>query len=128
MEGLLAALPRHGFAIEVAGVTYENRQDLIDPSLVGSEVFLLRDKSNEYDENAIRVFRHDGECLGFVPSRYAQRLVCHAEYQDLTGVVVAVVGGTPNKRYKGVRLWVWDATGCPLPREAMFAEGGGNNE
>lgn len=128
MKGLLEALPREGFEIAVAGVTHENRQDLIDPSLVGSEVFLLRDKSNRHDEYAIRVYRHDGECLGFVPKCYARHLAPFAEYQELVGVVAAVVGGTPERRRKGIRLWVWDDMGRPLPKEAMLAEGGGSHE
>lgn len=126
MKGMLQVLPKDGIEIGVAGVTFENRQDLIDPSIVGSEVFLLRDKSNGYDENAIRVLRHDGACIGFVPKRYSRHLAPFAEYQDLSGVVVAVVvGGTPDKRIRGVRLWVWDDMGRPLPKYAMSAEVGG---
>lgn len=128
MKGTLQALPRNGFEIEVAGVTYENRQDLINPNLVGSEVFLIRDKANEYDEFAIRVIRHDGECLGFIPIRCSRHLAPFAEYQGLSGVVKAVVGGTPEKSIKGVRVWVWDDEGHRLPLDAMLAEGGGSNE
>ena len=126
MRGTAQALPRNGFELEVAGVTYENRQDLIDPSLIGSEVFLIRDKANDFDEFAIRVLRNDGECLGFVPKRCSRHLAPFAECQGLSGIVKAVVGGTPEKTIKGVRVWVWDDEGRSLPIAAM-TEGGGSH-
>lgn len=123
MRGTTRALPRNAFEIEVAGVTFNNRQDLIDLSLVGSEVFLIRDKGNTHDDFAIGVLRHDGEQLGFIPMSHSRALAPPAEYQALSGVVKEVVGGTPEKPCKGLRLWVWDDEGCTLA--AMLAASGG---
>lgn len=128
MKGTAQVLPRNGFELEVAGVTYENRQDLIDPSLVGSEVFLILDKANDFDDFAIRVLRQDGQCLGFIPKRCSRHLAPFAEHQGLSGVVKAVVGGTAEKTYKGLRIWVWDDEGRALPIAAMLAEGGDTRE
>ena len=57
--------------IKVAGVSWENRQELISNLEVGSDVFLVRDPENKYDKNAIAVKTADNIQIGWIPKVFA---------------------------------------------------------
>lgn len=64
--------------ITLAGVTAENRQEVIHELVINSGIpdfMLIREPNNPYDPNAIRVDVWGFEmAVGFVPRRVAQRL------------------------------------------------------
>jgi len=64
------------FKIKVAGVTYENRQDTIkDLNEVVDELELVREPSNQYDENAIKIMIKESNIdIGYVPRNVAKAL------------------------------------------------------
>ncbi|MCD8199432.1 MAG: DEAD/DEAH box helicase, partial [Coriobacteriaceae bacterium] len=62
------------FNTKVVGVTFENRQDVIETLEAGEELQLVREPENEFDENAIAVRRRDGTQLGYLNRQLAERL------------------------------------------------------
>jgi single-stranded-DNA-specific exonuclease len=58
----------------VAGVTFDNRQDVIARLGVNEQIWLLREPDNVHDANAIMVLRDNGELVGFIPHDLAVRL------------------------------------------------------
>ena len=62
------------YTINVAGVSWENRQELIKELKVDSEVILLRDPTNQYDKNAIAVKTKENIQIGWVPKKIAEVL------------------------------------------------------
>lgn len=62
------------YTINVAGVSWENRQDLIPKLKIGTEVELARDPNNQYDKNAIAVKAEDGSQIGWIPKTVAEVL------------------------------------------------------
>lgn len=62
------------YAINLAGVTWENRQDIVSKIIVGTEVILQRDYNNQHDKNAIAVKLNKDLQIGWIPKRYAEVL------------------------------------------------------
>lgn len=64
----------------LAGINYEDRIEIINKYLdIRDFVFLVRDNSNSFSKNAIRIYLKNGMCIGFVPENYASNL---AYYMD----------------------------------------------
>ena len=92
---------------KVVGVTFDNREVFVEQFINGSnqKVILKKDKNNEYDENAIKVY---GECLlnnqlksgelGYLSANLAAKL---KDFNSIYGTVNAV--NQPNK----IRLDIW---------------------
>ena len=62
---------------KLAGVTFENRQDIIMDLKLESDVVLMRDYKNEYDKNAIKVltnFNKEQIQIGWIPRDLASVL------------------------------------------------------
>jgi len=62
-----------GFFTKIAGVSHTNpdgtdRQGLIRRCSVGEFLRLVREPANPYDRNAVKVLRHNGDQLGYIPS------------------------------------------------------------
>ena len=64
---LYPAIPK---SFNVAGVTFEGRQDLIRQLNQDSVYFLVPEPDNEYDPNAVQVIA-DCQCIGYVPRELA---------------------------------------------------------
>ena len=54
------------FHTKIVGVTFEGRQRIVGKLNVGEQLKLIRDPSNTYDSNAIKVINTIGEQAGFL--------------------------------------------------------------
>ena len=85
----------------VAGVSY--RQDAISRCSEGQAVQLIRDPSNEHDQNAIEV--HAGEHIGFIPKDEAEFLALYLDFcgrESVEATIDSMTGGTDEKPTIGV--------------------------
>ena len=66
----------HGRVIttRVVGVTFENRQEIVACLRRADRVWLDREPTNPYDENAISVCRENGEQIGYLNRHLAASL------------------------------------------------------
>ena len=55
----------------VAGVTFENRQENISRININTPIKLVRDPENTHDSNAVKVMTIDKKMLGWIPRRKA---------------------------------------------------------
>lgn len=60
--------------INLAGVTMENRQNIIAQLDPHTPILLIRDSFNQYDKNAIAVKTINGVMIGWIPKQYASIL------------------------------------------------------
>ena len=90
----------------IAGVSFGNRQSTIALLKVGEEVLLIREAENVYDENAIRVYREDGNDLGFIPKELAAKLVSKFDQygQAVIARIVSIYSGYTPGSMRGVLL------------------------
>lgn len=82
------------FNTKVAGVTFENRQDVIAELEPGVELKLERQPQNEFDPNAIAVTLLDGRQLGFLGKHLAAVLAPDMDDGvEYDAAVSAITGG-----------------------------------
>ena len=74
--------PGNAITCNVAGVTFENRQKVISALSIGADVFIIRDRANVYDENAIEVFCYYGErkSIGYIPKEISGHIAKYFDY------------------------------------------------
>jgi hypothetical protein len=60
------------FFTKVAGVTFNDRQQMITRCYEGERLFLIREPDNPKDKGAIKIMRGNGEHLGYVPRDVAR--------------------------------------------------------
>ena len=67
----------HGRVIttKVVGVTFEGRQDVIARMQMGDRVWLEMEPDNQFDHNAIKVSRSNGEKIGYLNRFLATRVI-----------------------------------------------------
>jgi single-stranded-DNA-specific exonuclease len=70
----------------VVGVTFNGRQTVIARLFAGEEILLKREPTNQYDRNAIRVERNDGQQIGYI-NRYLAAIL--AQFFDAHNKPVA---------------------------------------
>lgn len=93
----------------VAGVSFENRQEVIGSINVGDRVYLIRDEENKFDTNAIGVFISGSEdrnfkSIGFLPKEIAAKIfkyfdlytsdefICKGKVVELTHTTNQLIG------------------------------------
>lgn len=80
--------------LKVAGVTYENRQEIIKKELnIGSAVKLIREQDNKFDRFAVKIETLKGKQIGYVPkekSEFVSRIL--DKKHTLTGKVSSIRG------------------------------------
>jgi len=54
----------------IAGVSFDNRQTVLEKVMEGDAVLFEKEPHNDYDENAVRISLLDGSQLGYVPREY----------------------------------------------------------
>jgi hypothetical protein len=59
----------------VAGVTFNGRQSIVAQLSIGEQILLIREPTNYYDHNAIRVERKKGQQIGYLNRFLAANLV-----------------------------------------------------
>ncbi|MDM5314923.1 HIRAN domain-containing protein [Fictibacillus sp. b24] len=80
------------FTTNLAGVTYEGRQEIIAQTKTLDPIKLKRDKNNQYDRNAVGVYNARGKSLGWVPKGYAANIAPHMDkgiefYAEIKNIV-----------------------------------------
>ena len=95
------------FHTKVVGVTYNNRQKAIRSLQEGDEIFLVREPSNPYDENAILVVSRKRGDIGHIPRELAAQI---APLMDAInglgeGTVFRLTGGTQDYPTRGVEIF-----------------------
>ena len=58
----------------IAGVIFEDRQSYIKVLKVGYKLWLIREPSNQFDQNAIRILDSKKNHLGYIPKKIASTL------------------------------------------------------
>jgi len=71
--------------VELKGIQYDNRENVLADCTVGDPVILKRESYNKYDRNAIAVLSSDGRMLGYLP----RKSMSLAKYLDNDGKIVA---------------------------------------
>jgi hypothetical protein len=64
-------MPVQTIKTRVVGVTFENRQEEIKKIEVGETVLLIREPSNRFDKNAIKVVRLNHNDIGYIKKEMA---------------------------------------------------------
>lgn len=95
------------FYSSLAGVTFENRQLLVQKLFVGQELILKRIPDNPYDCNAIAVYdSYSFEQVGFIKKYVAANLapVMDREDRKVYCMVKEITGG--KERFLGVNILI----------------------
>jgi len=58
----------------VAGVTFEGRQDVIKNLKLGQTIKLIREHNNRYDNNAIKITTIDNKSIGYINRKLAEQI------------------------------------------------------
>lgn len=97
------------FNTNIAGVTFDNRQELLKKCTVNQKVFIKWDKDNPYSKNghALSVFttiNNKNELLGHIPESQTDKLFNKYEKQftndssfTINGYILKITGGTQDK-------------------------------
>jgi single-stranded-DNA-specific exonuclease len=88
----------------VVGVTFENRQAVVELLTEREQVFLVREPDNPFDSNAVKVTRWDHQQFGYLDRELAKIL---APRMDRYGrFIKATVSRLIGEFYKGSTLGV----------------------
>lgn len=60
--------------VSVVGINYENRKESVDKLKINDNVYLVRERENQYDENAISVVDKENKKLGYVEREKAKEI------------------------------------------------------
>ena len=98
-------------------------QDAIWHCRKGDRVILIREPKNPHDENAVAVFREDGEQIGYLPrdnAEWVARVIDGGK--KVEAKIEWITGGTRDKPFRGV---VIDVDTTPGYQGTEKAETGG---
>lgn len=119
---------------KVSGVTYKNDanieiQNILPLLKEGGRIYCIRDYSNKYDSNAIKVFyfsKHESIHIGYIKRELAAEIAPfldkHSEC-DLDGIVEEVTGGNGNSYGCNIRLWIQNPDEPSYEEIKCFQEG-----
>lgn len=96
---------REEFFTKVVGVTFENRQEVVQTLHEGEQIRLVREPANRFDPNAIRVENLQGDQLGFLNSRMAKHLAPVLDKGGEYRVLISSITGGQDKNL-GVNILV----------------------
>lgn len=60
------------FRSKIMGITFDKRMDFVKQLKQGEQIFLVREKDNQYDKNAVRVQNKAGEHLGYLKKELSE--------------------------------------------------------
>lgn len=85
------------FHTKIAGVSFDNRQEVIRDLGAGVALKLLREPDNVHDPNAIRIITKSGLDIGFLNARLAKQLAPYIDRgETYEAVITDVTGGGDN--------------------------------
>ena len=97
------------FNTNIAGVTFDNRQELLKKCTINQKVFIKWDKNNIYSKtgHALAVYtiiNNKTEMLGYIPEHETEKLFRKYEKQfvndssfTINGYILKITGGTQDK-------------------------------
>jgi single-stranded-DNA-specific exonuclease len=91
------------FYTKVAGVTFDNRQTVVEKLYEGEKLYLFRDPNNPYDGNAVKVENSSGQQVGFLNARLAKHFALLLDRGEQYLTYVSQVTGGKEKNY-GVNI------------------------
>jgi single-stranded-DNA-specific exonuclease len=78
----------------VVGVTFENRQEVVALLIEGEQVYLIREKENAFDPNAIKVCRWNSQQVGYLSRELAKVIAPRMDrYRRPAPAFVSVITG-----------------------------------
>jgi hypothetical protein len=83
------------FPIGIVGESFENRQDIIKHCKAGDRCYLVHEKSNKYDSNAVAVMHQSGHKIGYIAKQTNEHFV----YDLNNGVMIDAVIKSINGEY-----------------------------
>ena len=92
------------FYTKAAGVTFENRQAIVEQLVAGQPLELVRERDNVHDENAIAVMA-DGEQIGYLKRNIARHLAPNFDQGISYEAMVVQVTGSAEKNW-GVNIFI----------------------
>ena len=92
------------FYTKAAGVTFENRQAIVEQLVAGQPLELVRERDNIHDENAIAVMA-DGEQIGYLKRNIARHLAPNFDQGISYEAMVVQVTGSAEKNW-GVNIFI----------------------
>lgn len=101
-----ASINTSTFYLKVAGVTYDNRQDIIKTLKAGDTLKFRAEINNAYDEYAVSVLTSDGRSIGFIDKEHNRSIHKNLRAGKEYNVEVAnITGGGYGMNY-GVNIKV----------------------
>lgn len=118
---------------KVSGVTYKNDKDLDIQSILPllkeeGRIYCIRDYSNEYDSNAIKVYyftQRESIHIGYIKKELAAEIAPFLDEHpecDLDGAVEEVTGGNGNSYGCNIRIWITDPSELSYEEIKAFQE------
>lgn len=92
------------FYTKIVGVTFENRQEVVQTLVAGQPLELVRERDNVYDENAIAVFA-DGRQAGYLKRPISQHLAPNFDEGIAYTAMVVQVTGSAEKNW-GANIFI----------------------
>jgi len=108
--------PGSRICTRVAGVTFNGRQSIVAQLCIGEQILLIREPTNYYDHNAIRVERKKGQQIGYLNRFLAANLVRFFDTHNEP--VSANVQCLTGSRQNGYSLGVVITFNVPEPESA----------
>lgn len=91
------------FYTKVAGVTFENRQEIVFRLNEGEKLLLLREPDNSFDTSAVKVVTQKGEQVGYLNAKLAKHFAPLLDRGESYVAFVSQVTGGSGKNY-GVNI------------------------
>lgn len=114
---------------KIVGVTRHNhdgsdRQEIARNCRPGEPLALRREPDNAQDQNAVAVFRENGDQVGYLSASVAERLAPLLDARaPITAVVSEVTGGTEDHPSYGVNIRIHDGNGTAQHDAAPATKG-----
>lgn len=90
----------------IAGITFENRQEYIKNLKVGDKLKIVRDPSNQFDCNAIRLLDAKNNQLGFIPKEIAEKLAPEIDMGRCYNIIICSIKPIDYDEHLGVEILV----------------------
>jgi single-stranded-DNA-specific exonuclease len=92
----------HFIETRVVGVTFENRQEVVELLTEREQVYLIREPDNAFDSNAVKVVRWDHQQFGYLNRELAKVLAPRMDRygRPIKAIVTTLTGGyNPGSRF-----------------------------
>lgn len=95
-----------GFYLKVAGVTFDNRQQVIAKLKQNQNLMLVREPNNKYDKLAVAVKTDAGEPVGYIPAANNGSIAYRMDHGGKYKVTVSTITGGGIGMNYGVNIYI----------------------